>query len=429
MSGPEVLTPASVGEAAEMVRAAEASARPLVASGLGNHLPPGIPQGAAVLSLARLSKVLRYEPGDFTIGVQAGMPLDDLRAALAERGQEIAIDFPSAPRGTVGGALAQDRGGPRRSRYGGLRSCLIGIAGIRGGGRAYKAGGMVVKNVAGFDVGKLLVGSSGTLGPIVEANFKVRPIPAARSARRARFSDAAGAWRFARGLLDAALEPAVLVVLSPEAAAALDCAIDGATGDAPRASWTALWLFEGSLGAVGWLEMQADGILASVRSDALDPLDAGRREKACDFLAALWDPRGAPQGSGGAGDVVLRLAALPSEGRAAQETLEAALARSSGANGGARPGNGSRGQAAAWSVSDVTGGVHIGRAALPAASGLVEVVAEAVRPLGGSVDVLAGPAALRDAADRLFPDPNPVIAGRIRAAFDPRGIFSGRRGP
>jgi FAD/FMN-containing dehydrogenase len=426
MSGPEILSPASVAEAAEMVRAAESSARPLVPSGLGNHLPPELPRGAAVLSLARLSKVLRYEPGDFTIGVEAGMPLDDLRATLAERGQEIAIDFPSSPRGSAGGALAQDRGGPRRSRYGSLRSCLIGLAGIRGGGRAWKAGGMVVKNVAGFDVGKLLVGSRGTLGPIVEANFKVRPVPAARSARRARFADAGSAWRFARGILDAALEPAVLAVLSPGAAAT----IDAATGDAPRASWTVLWLFEGTLGAVGWLEMQVDGVLASVRSDALEPLDAARREKAMDSIAALWDRRAAP--AGGDGEVVLRLAALPVDGRAVQETLDAVLVRAACSNGGTRAGSGSGGQIP-WSVSDATGGVHIGRAALAAGNGgleaFAEAVAETVRTLGGHLDVLAGPASLRDAVERLFPDPNPGIAARIRAAFDPRGIFSGRREP
>ncbi len=412
MNAPEVLSPASPEEAAALVRDAEASGRPLIPSGLGNHLPPTRPwpEGAAVLSLARLSKVLRYEPGDFTIGVQAGIPLDVLRGVLAENRQEIPVDLSPAPRGTIGGALAQDRSGPRRARLGTFRNSLIGLSGLRGGGRIYRAGGMVVKNVAGYDIMKLLIGSRGLLGPILEANFKLRAIPAARSARRARFAAAAGAFGLARSIRERGLEPAALLVLNPSASAI----VDGALGDPPRPAWTALCLFEGNAGAVRWLEAEAGRLLADARPEEEDAVLDRRCAELLARLAALGDA-----GDPGPGpDLVMKAIALPSHGRSAGEALDGAL-RPAAAGGGE-----------GFVVSDVLSGVHLfgagpGVSRERALKGVQEA-AEAIGRLEGHLSVVRAPAALADRLPAGSPGPHPEIQEEVRRAFDPRGVFARR---
>ena len=422
MSGPEVLSPSSYEEAASLVRDAEASGLRLVPSGLGNHLDRTAlrPGGAAILSLARLSKVVRYEPGDFTIGVQAGLPLDVLRHTLAEHRQEIPVDLPLIPRGTIGGALAQNRSGPRRARQGTFRHFLIGIAGLRGGGRVWRAGGMVVKNVAGYDVMKLLIGSGGLLGPILEANFKLRAIPAARSARISRFERADAAWRLARSIREMRLDPAALLVLSPSAAAGLDAAL----GAAPRAAWSVLWLIEGNAGDVRWLEAQTDRLLREARPESESTLPEPLRARALEHLASLADPRPAEPRSG----AVLKLAALPSDVQASGEALEGALR--------AAPSR-SAGGSAGWVVSDVQCGLHLAGTApeLPAeaAGKQREAIEGIVRRHAGTLAVLRAPPGPWDRGRMRDGIPHPEIQEKVRRVFDPQGVFAARpiagRGP
>jgi FAD/FMN-containing dehydrogenase len=411
---PRAFTPGSYEELADLVRQAEASRRCLIPAGLGNHLPFSgpAPAGAAILSLARLSRVVRYEPGDFTIGVQAGMPLDGLRAVLAENDQEIPVDFASSPCGTVGGALAQNRSGPRRGRYGTLRQSLIGVVGLRGGGRIYKAGGMVVKNVAGYDVMKLLIGSQGTLGPILETNFKLRPLPAARRATLARFESPARAWELARAIRERALEPAVLSVLSPAAAAGLD----GSLGRPMRGAWAVLAAFEGNASAVSWLEGQVQAILPGPGPEEGEPLDAVGYAKAIEYLSRAREAEAAEEGS----TVVLSLAAPVSDGPAMGQALQEALAGGSTAAGGV------------WVQSDVYSGLHLARLALGGTKQAAETAAEAAiglarevaRRFGAIGRILSSPAPAGAPRQRPFDaDPNPAVAERVRRAFDPRGVF------
>ena len=437
--GAEVLRPKSPEEAAEMVRAFEAQGRTIVPSGLGNHLAPlGIlPEGTALLSLSLLDGVLRHEPGDFTIGVQTGIPVHRLREFLSASGQELPVDLAPLPEATIGGAIAQDRWGPRRSRHGALRHHIIGLCGIRGGGRTWRAGGMVVKNVAGYDVAKLLVGSAGAFGPLLEANFKLRAIPAARSVRRARFGTSAGAWRLARAILDRGLEPPVLQILDPAAAAALDTALGGP----PQEAWTALWTFEGNAGAVKWLDAQADRLATDSGAEAVDPIDPELCGRVLDALAARSGPAaggsalGGPAAGGSVKSVIaLRIAALPSDGPGLQEALTGAVGSLAGAPQGCRE---------VSLASDAIGGFHIIRAAgcgggagVPASSALdgppdpaarlFDAAAEAAGRFQGTVDVLQGPPSLVERARLRFHDPAGEFMGRLRAVFDPRGIFSPR---
>ena len=127
--------------------------------------------------MSRLNRVIEHAAGDLTVTVEAGVRLDDLQTLLAGSGQFLAIDPPFG--GTIGGLIAVADSGPKRLRYGGVRDLILGVTFVRSDGVIAKGGGKVVKNVAGYDMPKLLTGSLGTLGVVVEATFRLHPIPLA----------------------------------------------------------------------------------------------------------------------------------------------------------------------------------------------------------------------------------------------------------
>lgn len=137
------------------------------------------------VSLQHLNKVIDYPANDMTITVQAGMTIAELQRTLASEGQRLPVDVPLAERATLGGAMACNASGPCRYGYGTLRDYVIGIGLVNEEGKETKAGGRVVKNVAGYDLCKLYVGSWGTLGIITQATLKVRPLPEASAIVRA----------------------------------------------------------------------------------------------------------------------------------------------------------------------------------------------------------------------------------------------------
>jgi glycolate oxidase FAD binding subunit len=129
--------------------------------------------------MSLMSGMVEHSAGDLVARVQAGARMGDVAAVLARAGQEIALDVPDDA--SVGGVVASGLAGPRRLRYGTPRDLLIGITIVRADGTVAKSGGKVVKNVAGYDLGKLFAGSAGTLGLIAEATFRLHPLPAARA--------------------------------------------------------------------------------------------------------------------------------------------------------------------------------------------------------------------------------------------------------
>jgi glycolate oxidase FAD binding subunit len=134
--------------------------------------------GAIELDLRGLTGILEYQPGEYTITARAGTPLMVVQAALAENGQYLPFDPPLAQHGaTLGGTIAAGLSGSGRYRYGGVRDFLIGVRFVDGQGRLVRGGGKVVKNAAGFDLPKLMVGSLGRLGVLAEVSFKVFPRP------------------------------------------------------------------------------------------------------------------------------------------------------------------------------------------------------------------------------------------------------------
>src|SRR6266566_2265966 len=188
-------SPASVTEASAVMRAADEQGLAVVARGSGSRLDWGAPPRRCdlVVDTLRLDQVVEHAAGDLVARIQAGAGMRRLGEVLAAAGQQLALDpapgdgpagqgpagGEPASTGTVGGTLATGTAGPRRLRYGTPRDLVIGITVVRADGTVASSGGKVVKNVAGYDLGKLFAGSYGTLGLIVEAVFRLHPLPTA----------------------------------------------------------------------------------------------------------------------------------------------------------------------------------------------------------------------------------------------------------
>ena len=169
-------------ELVDVVRALHADGKPWSPSGLGQHLHWGPPLTAksTVLSLRNHHSILEHATGDFTVQVEAGLPLHTLQQALAEHGQWLPIDPPLAGESSIGGVVARGLSGSLRHRYMGLRDQLIGIGLLRSDGTPAQAGGRVVKNVAGYDLMRLLCGSWGSLALITSLTLRTQPLPRER---------------------------------------------------------------------------------------------------------------------------------------------------------------------------------------------------------------------------------------------------------
>ena len=171
-----------------------------------------------VVSLSGLARVVDYPARDMTITVEAGMRMDELQATLASERQRLPIDIAQAGRATLGGALATNTSGPRRFGHGTFRDYVIGISAVDAHGRAFKAGGRVVKNVAGYDICKLLVGSRGTLAIVTQVTLKLRPLAETSALLWLTFSRFDEIERCLERLLTSDARPVAVEVLNPAAA-------------------------------------------------------------------------------------------------------------------------------------------------------------------------------------------------------------------
>ena len=187
--------PADAAECARVLVEAARDRRTVRISGSGTKAYIGdVTQTDIEVGTSRLGGVLDHEPADLTVTVGAGMRVVDLAAILARAGQFLPLDPPHGNEATIGGMIAANSNGFWRARYGAVRDLLIGTRIALADGTIARAGGRVVKNVAGYDLDKLLVGSFGTLGVIVEATFKVIPLPAASDGLVAGFTRSADAF-------------------------------------------------------------------------------------------------------------------------------------------------------------------------------------------------------------------------------------------
>jgi len=173
--------PATLPEVQEAVRVAPR----LSVRGGGTKSALGVAQEASVLNLSRLSGILEYSPNEFVFTALAGTRLSEVQLRLAEHGQYLPFDPLFITQGaTLGGTVAAGLSGPGRYRFGGVRDFILGVRFVDGCGAVVRGGGKVVKNAAGFDLPKLMVGSLGRLGALVETTFKVFPCPAAYATLR-----------------------------------------------------------------------------------------------------------------------------------------------------------------------------------------------------------------------------------------------------
>ena len=217
--------PASTSEASTLLRAASELGLAVVPRGSGSRLHWGHPPERCdlVVDTTGLDEVVEHASGDLVASVQAGVRMDRLAEVLAAAGQRLALDPPAADgeaagRGTVGGVLATGAAGPLRLRYGTGRDLLIGITVIRADGTIARSGGKVVKNVAGYDLGKLFAGSRGTLGLITQATFRLHPLPPLTRYVSAVCGDARAACQALAAAMGPATSPVAADVFWPAAA-------------------------------------------------------------------------------------------------------------------------------------------------------------------------------------------------------------------
>jgi glycolate oxidase FAD binding subunit len=370
-----VARPSSTAEVAAVMRAAAAHRLTVVPRGRGTKMTWGSPPHRVdlVVDLSRMDRVLDHAAGDLVLVVQPGATLDAVAQVTAQAGQRLAIDRTVAG-ASVGGSIATATSGPTRVLVGTVRDLLIGITVVRADGVVAKAGGRVVKNVAGYDVGKLITGSFGTLGIITEATFRLHPLPAATKVVSVEVGDHAEAHRLVQAVMHSQVVPS---------AVELD------------------WPAEGP----GRLAVLLEGIAAGVerRAATTRQLLGATRAKAGDELPGWWGT--SPWGAGETGlKLAFALTGLPhvlNEARAAAAEHGLAL--------------GVRGSAGA-------GVLH---ATLPAdatpaavAAVLARVRATCTRH-GGSVVVVDAPAEIKRSVDLWGPVSAVDLMRRVKQQFDP----------
>lgn len=217
----EIWTPTSQAELARWLeRNAAGAKRAVVPVGGRTALGVGHPvaDGAVTVSLSQLTQVVDYPARDMTVTVEAGIRVDELTRLLAAEGQRLAVDIPQAERATLGGAVATNVSGPRRYGLGTLRDYVIGISAVDARGRAFKAGGRVVKNVAGYDLCKLLVGSLGTLAVVTQVTLKLKPLPESSALYWLPVPELATADRLLAALVTSRARPVAIELLNATAA-------------------------------------------------------------------------------------------------------------------------------------------------------------------------------------------------------------------
>ncbi|HBY63595.1 MAG TPA: hypothetical protein DEH78_27535 [Solibacterales bacterium] len=213
------LEPATVAELAEAL----ASGRRIHLGGAFSKRAMGGPVAEAdvEISTRALRRVIQYEPADLTISVEAGLPWHELAALLASHRQMIPLDPPFAGTATVGGVVAANTNGPRRRLFGGVRDAVIGMQFATLQGKLVQSGGMVVKNVAGLDMAKMMIGSMGTLAAIATVNFKLTPQPEAERTFAFHSTEADAVFNWRDRLLEGVLQPSAIDLCNPSAAARL----------------------------------------------------------------------------------------------------------------------------------------------------------------------------------------------------------------
>ncbi|HMK74518.1 MAG TPA: FAD-binding oxidoreductase [Myxococcaceae bacterium] len=377
-----VFHPATPEEAEEVLRRSAAERLRLAFAGGRTELELGAPPAAldALVSTRRLSRLVEYAPLDQIVTVEAGVTLQALQATLRERRQMLALDPPWPDRATAGGVVATNAFGPLRTRYGSVRDLIIGITLVRADGTRARGGGKVVKNVAGFDLPKLMVGSLGSLGLIATVTFRLHPAPESASTVLFPAASAEALSRVGQALRREQLEPAAVAALSGQTGFDLGVRFEGFEAGVRQQRERLLALSRP-------LELSAE-LLDAAGAERFWSRHASWREAKADFRA--------------------KLATLPTEAPRAASDAWAPLRD---------------GLRAPRAVLYPTLGLGFLAGEVQDAAALAEGIARArsaLAPRGGRLLVHAAPADLRARTDVWGPPPRaaPLLA-RVKAELDP----------
>jgi len=398
-----VVLPGSRAEVASVVAMAAEQEVPLIPWGGGTKMGVGAPPTrlGLVLGLKRLDRVVEHEPGDLTVTVEAGVTLQALQAELGRRGQWLSLDPAWPERATIGGILASNASGPRRHLYGSARDLLIGVSVVHADGSIVRGGGKVVKNVAGYDLPKLYVGSYGALGILVDATLKLRPLPETDRLAVAGFDRMKDAGQGIRAIMSSDLIPSALELADAEALRA--AGLEGA------GSCAILVAFDGVTEQVAWECAELDRLLGTLGLRHARVLDGAARDAAWRAVGDL--------GRAGTDDVaaVMKWGVFPTQ---LAETMEQAAAMALR--------NGLRAAITAHA------GVGIGRAVLSGGGGKADPVVTTltewrsmVNAAGGHALVEWAPLAVKERIG-VWDAPGPAfrVMARIKERLDPRGILN-----
>lgn len=382
--------------AQKAVQAAVGAGVPIVPWGRGTHQALGRvkPTEAMVLDLGGLKQILELDPGNQTIRVQAGLTVPEMQAALTPHGLLCPLDPDEAERTTVGALVAMATSGPRRLGYGLPRDLVLGLRAITPTGEIVKAGGKTMKDVAGYDLRKLLIGSWGTLGAVVEATLRLYPLPEARGALAIRLPGPAEASDVLRAILASPLMPVALELVNAPlwSAGSHPLALDG-----------------GELLLLVGLEGRREAVARLERDLGRLALERGSGETvvvADDAVDELWSARGH---------------LLPTaDGAALQVKYSVPISRVADVFA---------------SVPATVGlvahaGAGVGRASIPIGDDLPSALAafRALRSWAEGVEGFAylerGPAEALDADGGLPPRADYGLMRRLRAAIDPGNLFN-----
>ena len=394
--------PGSLEEVRAVVEIAATGDVPIVPWGGGTAAAVGmpLPRVGVVLGLTRLAQVIEHEPGDLTVTVEAGATMTALQSALRARGQWLSLDPPDADRATIGGVIAAHAAGPRRHLYGTARDLVIGLTVVTGDGVIVRGGGKVVKNVAGYDLPKLFVGSHGTLGIITAVTLKLRPLPDEERLVAVGFDRLKDGAEAVRAVMASDLIPNALEIVDAEASRPL-----GLPASTPG-SCTLIVGFDGVAEQIAWQCGELARITSPLGGHAVLPLSDEAWSRLPSTARDAFDPPAA----------VMRLVVLPA---AVTETMEqgAAVARQ-------------RGVQSAWSGH---AGVGVLTAALgsrgAAEPGPVAAVLEEWRGLaragGGHARLDWAPLAVKSAVP-VWDDAGAAgrIMQRLKLELDPRNVMN-----
>jgi glycolate oxidase FAD binding subunit len=238
------------------------------------------------VSTSQLNRIIDYPVRDMTITAESGVRISELAGILAEEGQQLPIDITHAHRATLGGAIACNVSGPRRFSHGTLRDYLIGVSTVAADGRVFHAGGRVVKNVAGYDLCKLMTGSRGTLGVISQVTLKVKPLAESLEAVWASCESFDEIDNIVANLLNSGTRPLALEVLTPLAA---EFIVADSRTQYPVDKPAIVVFYEGSSEEIFWQVARAREELSRFSTDTLEEVGAEYAQLLLDTLREFPD--------------------------------------------------------------------------------------------------------------------------------------------